>query len=235
MSSLSFCLFLVALPLAVACSSADDPAQPGGDTDAGAASSSSGEPTASSSSSSSGSSSGSSALDSGPPDAADGAGAVQPIDPIVVGNSWTYDVTELGVYPLCPDGSHTSSVTGARDLDGKTALTVESLCEDLGPYDYAVEGDRVFTYDTVASEWTLALDAPVEAGHAWTASDHDFTWKAQAAVTVPAGTFEDCWSATEVAEYDSYTVFCRGVGPVHWHYEDGFGNGYDALMTAKSF
>ena len=35
--------------------------------------------------------------------------------------------------------------------------------------------------------------------------------------------------------YTSYTVFCRGVGPVEWHYEDGFGNGYEAVLKAKGF
>ncbi len=229
-------VFVVAgalLPLAVACSSADDPVASTAPVDASASSSGG----ASSGSTSSGSTSSGSALaDASTPDAtADAASSVLPIDPIEVGNSWTYDVTELGTYPRCPGGSHTSSVVTARELADKTALTVESLCQDLGPYDYAVDGDRVFTYDPIASAWTLALDAPVEEGHVWTASDHDFVWRAQGVVTVPAGTFSDCWAATELAEFESYTVFCRGVGPVHWHYEDGFGNGYDALLTAKNF
>lgn len=154
------------------------------------------------------------------------------IDPIEVGRSWTYDVSQLGFYAACPSGSHVSRVTGARELEGKTALTVESLCEGLGPYDYAVEGDRVFSYDELASEWIVALDAPVEAGHAWSDGTRDFVWESSGTVTVPAGTFSECWSATEQVDYTSFTIFCRGVGPVHWHYEDGFGNGYDAKLTA---
>jgi hypothetical protein len=30
-------------------------------------------------------------------------------------------------------------------------------------------------------------------------------------------------------------ILCRGVGPVKWHYEDGLGNGYEAVLTAKNF
>ncbi len=144
-------------------------------------------------------------------------------------------MTQLGLYPACPGGVHTSNVTAARTLAGKPARTVESLCTGLGPYEYAVEGDRVFTFDPSAEDWVLSLDAPVEEGHAWSDGSRDLVWSTRGTMTVPADTFEDCWAAVEDVGYDSFTAFCRGVGPVHWHYEDGFGNGYDAQLTPLSF
>lgn len=154
------------------------------------------------------------------------------IDPIEVGHSWTYDVKVLGFYPLCVAGSHVSTAKSAAQRDGKRAITVSSLCKNAGDFDYAVEGDRVFSY---AGGWRLSLDAPVADGHRWTDGSRNYVWEPKGTRTVPAGTFSDCWSAKVVASYTSYTVFCRGVGPIEWHYEDGLGNGYEAVLTAKGF
>lgn len=155
------------------------------------------------------------------------------IDPIEVGHSWTYDVTVLGIYPLCQNGTFTSRTLETSMLDGKTALHVESLCPGVGVVKYAVDGDRVHSY--FLDEWILSLDAPVQAGHQWTDGYRDYRWESKGTVTVPAGTFSDCWSATTIAAFESYILLCRGVGPVRWHYDDGFGNGYDAVLVSKNF
>jgi hypothetical protein len=161
------------------------------------------------------------------------AGADAPIDPIEVGHSWTYDVTVLGTYPSCTSGSFTATTLRSEPLDGKTAFEVQSVCEHAGIYKYAVEGDLVSTY--VNGAWHVSLDAPVTAGHTWSDGVLTYRWDDAGTVTTKAGTFASCWSATTVAAYTSFVVLCRGVGPVHWHYEDGFGNGYDAQLTGKSF
>lgn len=154
------------------------------------------------------------------------------IDPIEVGHAWTYDVKVLGFYPACANGSFVSTALGSAAKDGKTAITVQSLCKNAGTYDFAVEGDRVFTY---VAGWRLSLDAPVAEGHTWSDGLRTYKWESKGSFTVPAGTYADCWSATVVASYSSYTVFCRGVGPVKWHYEDGLGNGYEAFLTKVNF
>ena len=52
-------------------------------------------------------------------------------------------------------------------------------------------------------------------------------------MTVPAGTYSDCFEADVQDEPAYYAVtFCRGVGPVKWHYRDASQNGYDATLTA---
>lgn len=163
----------------------------------------------------------------------DGGAPDMRIDPIEVGHAWTYNVQVLGYYPACSNGVFTSNTLQSTSLDGKTALHVQSLCKDAGIYKYAVEGDRVWVH--FGGSWKLSLDAPVAEGHTWSDGLRDYRWDKKGSVTTPAGTFADCWSATTVAAYTSYILLCRGVGPVKWHYEDGFGNGYEAILTAKNF
>jgi len=165
---------------------------------------------------------------------ADGGGSqAGAIDPIAVGNSWTYAVEEIGTFPLCPGGSHTAMTLGESQLDGKTAYEVTSLCANAESSFYAVAGDVVqVSYE---GTWVLALDAPVEEGHEWSNGFSTFTWHDEGTVTVAAGTFDDCWRATQNVGYEAYTIFCRGVGPVHWRSVDLNGDGFDALLTAKSF
>jgi hypothetical protein len=187
-----------------------------------------------------GSDGGSPADGGGAPEGGDGSGAgneggssAQLIDPIAVGNSWTYDVEEVGTYPYCPSGSHTAVTLGESQLDGKTAYEVTSLCANAPSSFYAVDGDVVqVNYE---GTWVLALDAPVEEGHTWSNGISTFTWHDEGTVTVGAGTFDDCWRATQNVDYEAYTIFCRGVGPVHWRSVDLTGNGFDATLTAKNF
>jgi hypothetical protein len=155
------------------------------------------------------------------------------IDPIELGYAWTYDVTILGTYPLCKSGTSTGKVLGQKTVAGKNAFQVASFCPGAGSSNYAVTGDKVeIEYQ---GAWILALDTPVEAGHTWTNGVTSYVWEDAGTVTVPAGTFAKCWVAKESAVPTNATTFCRGVGPVRWHYADPKGNGYDAVLTAKNF
>jgi hypothetical protein len=155
------------------------------------------------------------------------------IDPIEVGHAWTYNVTVLGFYPACSNGIFVSNTLSSSTVDGKTALSVQSLCENAGVFKYSVDGDRVYAY--LNGGWKTSLDSPVAEGHTWSDGFLHYKWESKGSVTTPAGTFTDCWSATTVASYTSYLLLCRGAGPVKWHYEDGLGNGYEAILTAKNF
>lgn len=155
------------------------------------------------------------------------------IDPIEVGHAWTYNVTVLGFFPTCSNGVFVSNTLSSSTVDGKTALSVQSLCENAGVFKYSVDGDRVYAY--LGGGWKTSLDSPVAEGHTWSDGFRNYKWESKGAITTPAGTFNECWSATTVASYTSYIVLCRGVGPVKWHYEDGLGNGYEAILTAKNF
>jgi hypothetical protein len=155
------------------------------------------------------------------------------IDPIQLGYAWTYDVTILGTYAICKAGKSTGKVLGQKTVAGKSAFQVLSFCPGAGTSNYAVSGDKVeIEYQ---GAWILALDAPVEVGHTWSNGVTTYVWEDAGSVTVPAGTFTECWNAKESLVPANMTTFCRGVGPVHWHYADAKGNGYDAVLTAKSF
>ena len=132
-----------------------------------------------------------------------------------LGHQWTYDVTELGSFPLCPSGTHSGKVVSEGMIDGKDAFQTTNLCAGVDPSYYAVDGDVVQV--DYQGTWILALDAPVEEGHTWSNGSSTFTWHKEPKVTVPAGSFDNCWRATQNVDYEAYTIFCRGVGPVHWH------------------
>lgn len=171
-----------------------------------------------------------------PPDGGDaGDGSVKDtrIDPIEVGRAWTYNVTVLGFYPACSNGVFLATALQQSMLDGKTAISVQSFCENAGVVKYSVDGDRVHSH--IGGSWKISIDSPVVEGHTWSDGFRNYRWESKGTVTTPAGTFSECWSATTVAAYSSYIVLCRGVGPVKWHFEDGIGNGYEAILTAKNF
>lgn len=155
------------------------------------------------------------------------------IDPIEVGHAWTYDVKVLGFYPACTNGIHTATALESVHVGGRDGIRVQSLCARAGTFVYSVDGDSVDSW--YAGRWRRSLDAPVRSGRVWSDDFADYTWERVGTVDVPAGKFRSCWSATKRAPYASYTVFCRGVGPVHWHFEDGWGNGYDAVLVDKNF
>lgn len=161
----------------------------------------------------------------------DGALPDNRIDPIALGRTWTYDVTILGTYPLCKPGSNTARVLGQKSVGGKSAFQVQSFCPGAGTSSFAVDGDKVEIY--YANNWILSLDAPVQEGRTWTDGLYTYGWEKVGPVTVPAGTYADCWKVKPTVG-TSYTTFCRGVGPVRWHFVDPSGNGYDATLTGAT-
>lgn len=164
----------------------------------------------------------------------DGGTGAASIDPLAVGNSWTYQVTVTGTYPACSNGSGTATVSDHQSYNGKDAYLVSSFCPSLGSYWYSPDGDRIYEY--VSNAWIVAIDSPVLDGHTWTGGTETFVWKKIGSVTVVAGTFSDCWEIDDQAAPTYYnTTLCRGVGPVKWHYRDASQNGYDAELTSKSF
>ena len=154
------------------------------------------------------------------------------IDPIVVGRAWTFNVTEVGYYPLCPSGTQDAKVLDATTRDGRSAFEVNSFCTGVGSLYYAPDGDVV--YWDYQGTWILVLDAPVADGHKWDNGLTTYAWKDVGTVQVPAGTFDRCFQVQD-QNGPSYSVLCRGIGPVRYVYRDANGNGYDAVLAAKNF
>jgi hypothetical protein len=52
-------------------------------------------------------------------------------------------------------------------------------------------------------------------GHSWSYGGYTtYTWQEQASVTVPAGTYTDCWTAVSSNTTFPTSTYCRGIGPV---------------------
>jgi hypothetical protein len=154
--------------------------------------------------------------------------------PLELGRTWTYDVSTFGDFPVCSPGMHDDAVLGEVQQDGRAAFEVSSFCPAAGTSIISVDGDIVELW--VQGGWIRVLDVPVEEGHMWSSTGAiQYVWRDAGTVTVPAGTFDDCWRREQIVSYTAYTVFCRGVGAVRHFSMDLAGAGWDAVLASKSF
>ena len=172
-----------------------------------------------------------------PPDGAsiDAAPPDERIDPLALGRSWIYEVeTREGGAP-CTAGVQVSEVLGpGNTYDGSASLRYKPLCT-VTVADAIIEGDRFIGYVVDASPAVplLVLDSPVEEGHAWAYSpggQPTLVWHDAGTVTVPAGTFTDCWNRDNVNASPGHFTYCRGVGLAA--VDDPT---YKATLTSKNF
>ncbi len=153
--------------------------------------------------------------------------------PLAVGYKWTYDVKALGTSSTCGTGSRSTEITATETLGGKPIFTATYFCAALGTITLGQDGEKIlFKYGGL---WLSVVDIPIEEGHTWTYGALSFTWKRETSVTVPAGTFTDCWTSKQNVSYTAYTTYCRGMGPVQSYSKDLNGNGWDARLTVKNF
>lgn len=136
--------------------------------------------------------------------------------PLAVGNTWTHAVTEkfAGACASAP----VETVVGTVTVEGVTAFNLTSACFGLAEGDYstlAPHGQEVL--QQFSEDWAATVATPLADGHSWTilSGSYTFTWHQVGQVTVPAGTFEDCWRrAITPGDTAETTTFCRGIGPV---------------------
>jgi hypothetical protein len=154
--------------------------------------------------------------------------------PLKTGASWTYKVTAVGGGSVCAAGEYTSKVIGPKSVGGKDAFEVTGWCS-ASPGAQVIApgaGDEVFFY--YSGEWLTLLDGNVTEGYSWSYFNTSYKWKKEGAVTVPAGTYNDCWSAVQNVSYTAYTTYCRGIGPVRSYSADLNGAGWDAQLSATT-
>lgn len=165
-----------------------------------------------------------------------GGGGTKALYPIALGYTWTYDVQAVGGGAVCATGMHDARVvSGPRTVAGKQAYEITSFCAAAGTTQIAPDpkSDEVSVYYN--GGWLTFIDPDLTEGHSWPYFNSSYTWHKEASVTVPAGTFTDCWTAKQNVSYTAYLTFCRGVGQVHSYSKDLAGNGWDAKLTKKSF
>jgi hypothetical protein len=162
-------------------------------------------------------------------------GGVAPLYPLAVGNRWTYAVTAVGAGAVCAAGMHDQHVLGAAPAGGRPAFQLDNFCSGVGgSYDYSLPGgDEVDFYYN--GTWAPIIDLPLQEGHSWTYFNTSYTWHRETSITVPAGTFGDCWTANQDVSYTAFLTYCRGAGLVRSYSKDLAGNGWDAVLASKSF
>ena len=164
-----------------------------------------------------------------PPDASGGPAdtSIASLFPAVVGHSWTLEITSD--FSNCA-GEKTGSVLGQQKVDGRDAVWISSYCDGNPPAAVSLS-DRSADVD-IQGTYVPQLAEPVTEGATFKSIMGETTWhQERGAVTVPAGTFNNCWRAVAGP---SYVTYCPGVGTVHIH--QVWSNGtIDAILKAKNF
>jgi hypothetical protein len=164
-----------------------------------------------------------------------GGGGTAALYPLAVGNRWSYNVQPVGGGSICAPGSHDQHVLSANAAGGRPAFQLDNFCSGAaGTYDYSQPaGDAVDFY--YQGSWAPLIELPLQEGHSWSYFNSGYTWHRETSVTVPAGTFTDCWTAQQNVSYTAYLTYCRGAGLVRSYSSDLTGSGWDAQLAAKSF
>jgi len=166
-------------------------------------------------------------------DSGSGSGSAA-LYPIAVGNSWTFTVAAVGAGSVCDAGTYMQQVVSANPVGGRAAFQMTDFCTGIsGTYDYATPGgDEVDFY--YSGSWLTLVDPMLVDGHTWTYFNTSYAWKRESSVSVPAGTYSDCWTAVQQVSYTAYMTYCRGAGLVRSYSQDLAGNGWDAQLSALS-
>ncbi len=150
--------------------------------------------------------------------------------PLSEGNTWNYrtiSTMTIGDSTIVDTGSVTTTITVKTKLnDGTDVYEQITNSEGYADTSYVQETDNyILGYDDkadVSPDTTVTL--PVEEGNTWTVfSDSEYTETGKVMgkenVTVPAGSFDDCWKIAYITEFDSevetsYVYLAPDVGLV---------------------
>ncbi len=145
--------------------------------------------------------------------------------------TWTYQVTTFGNATFgsaCRPGSVVRQAKGTVTRQNLVGTLLPTLCQSaVETVAYRVSGDSVYYWN--GAEWTTYVEAPLTEGRKFYSGVQGYTWQRPPKVTVPAGTYRDCWTKKHDRS-DSQETFCRGVGLVSAYQLDAFGNGWKAVL-----
>jgi hypothetical protein len=163
-------------------------------------------------------------------DAADGGSgdptSIASLFPAVVGHSWTFQISSD--FPEC-SGTKTGSVLQAQKVDGRDAVWISSYCDGQPPAAVSVSTKSADV--DLQGNYVPQLAEPVAEGAKFQSIEGTTTWHKEGTVSVPAGTFQNCWRAISGG---SFVIYCPGAGTVHIH--EDHGNGViDAVLKSKNF
>jgi len=166
-------------------------------------------------------------------DTGSGSGTEGALYPLALGDRWTFTVAAVGAGSTCAPGTTSQTVVSADAVGGRPAFQMTSFCSGItGTYDYSAPGgDEIdFYYENA---WAPLVDPTLVDGHSWTYFNTSYTWKRETSITVPAGTYDDCWTAVQDVSYTAYMTYCRGVGLVRSYSSDLTSSGWDAQLASS--
>ncbi len=147
--------------------------------------------------------------------------------------TWTYQVTTFGSTTFgaaCQSGKVTRTTQGSANLGKRSGTYLPALCQSgTSRVAYSMDGDQVSYWN--GSDWDTYIEAPLTDGKKFLSGNQAFVWYQRSSVTVPAGTFSDCWTKRH-DKTDSNETFCRGVGLVSAYQVDIYNNGWKAVLDS---
>ncbi|OGC38800.1 hypothetical protein A2Y85_08045 [candidate division WOR-3 bacterium RBG_13_43_14] len=177
-----------------------------------------------------------------------GCGGEKAVFPLTVGNEWTYGLSVItettdtsGVVADTMTATTTSQINSETTLDDSTAAFEnissmeydDTLMTDFTDTSYVVEtDDYILGYDSKSdTEPDTLFVLPVEEGNTWAQnSTTTAVVLGKEDVTVPAGTYNDCWEIGYITTGETtYTYYAPGTGNVKSYLVIG-----DTLTTVET-
>jgi hypothetical protein len=136
-----------------------------------------------------------------------------------MGNKWTFVLTQ-DLESEC-DGAYLTEEVYALDASlGRDAVVVSQLC---APSNVKTD-NRLAAIDGQIFQWFSPMwrpthPSPLVDGYKWVITNGPvFRWKFAGEVTVPAGTFQNCWTRVHVPLSNQKrgpdNTYCPGIGRV---------------------
>jgi hypothetical protein len=196
----------------VACGSNDSGEGDGPTGSGGATTSTGGTPSTGGSGGNAGLSGNPGASGAAPLDGGNSGVTPETLFPLAVGNQWNFQMTVTGPNPPCAAGPVTIAVTKTGTVRGRPAFATTDTC--FGPGDDSVNAGQIESIS--GSQWNVTLASPVQDGHSWPWQGTTLTWQRVGTVSVPAGTFSECWARVPSNPAEATATYCNHVGPVRY-------------------
>jgi hypothetical protein len=125
---------------------------------------------------------------------------------------------------------HATTITGKATFQGESAFTATHFCAPTVTR-YYVENAKGLEVN-VGTGWSVVLPRPISDGAVFMAASSQQVIAHVADVTVPAGTFSNCWATQYLTATGAIATYCAGVGLVTLEYDAPSGGGYLVELTS---
>ena len=149
--------------------------------------------------------------------------------PLEVGNEWEFDISSN--YSSCKAGVGVTKIHKLAQISGRSAFEASYACNGRRGYMSEVSSGKIDIHYN--GNWYRYLDTPLVEGHVWNEFRAQALWTRVEDITVPAGTFTNCWRKIRQVPYTHWEEYCDGIGMVRSEVID-MGQNY-IKMELKSF